>query len=306
MLDVNDVRRKAAKLVPRDDVRRGARGELFRIEPGQRLVRDVTKTDAMAVAEKTRFGGNTAADFCERFVAARGGDAIGLVEQRRFERFGPAAPFGDFEARAELGIGVVKRMGEQARQKRSAAGAFDELRRAQQHAEHDAHERGIGNAAGGDVDEKFRAVHDARRAGRIVRRWWRSIASSRCAWPSSWTRSARRFSAVNWRKKASSPAASVAAEKPVAFGPWLKGEFAEGIIGLKPVFGGVAEKADERWRGAAGKITFAVAFQSLARLLDHRRRQGGFGRQVREKIIGQIHFGAEDGGNSSSLDWMVW
>src|ERR1022692_5296785 len=55
-------------------------------------------------------------------------------------------------------------MRKQARQKRSAARAFDELRRARQETEHEAQESRIRNVSRRDVNEHFRAAR--RRAAR--------------------------------------------------------------------------------------------------------------------------------------------
>ena len=61
-----------------------------------------------AVAEEPHFRRQAPPDGGERFIAARGGDAICFREQRVFKFSVAAAPIGDFQARAEFVIGVVK------------------------------------------------------------------------------------------------------------------------------------------------------------------------------------------------------
>ena len=90
-------------------------------------------------------------------------DEIGLGEQGGFQTRIAASRFGDFQARAKLGVGVVNRMGEHSRQKRRAAGAFHKLRRARQQTEHNANQCRIRNVARRDVDQQFRAAAIAAR-----------------------------------------------------------------------------------------------------------------------------------------------
>ena len=69
----------------------------------------------MAVAEKARFFRQMPADRRQRFIAAGRRDAVRFVEQRLLDVRLAAAPFGDFETRAQLRLRVVKRMREQPR-----------------------------------------------------------------------------------------------------------------------------------------------------------------------------------------------
>ncbi len=81
-----------------------------------------------------------------------------------------AAPFGDFQARAEFRVRVVNGMRKQSRQKRTAAGAFQKLCRARQQSENQAHHGWIGNIACANVDLKFRPAPEAARSARAGRR----------------------------------------------------------------------------------------------------------------------------------------
>ena len=58
---------------------------------------------------------------------------------------------------------------------------------------------------------------------------------------------------------------------------------------LEPVFSGLAQKVHQALGGTTGQILFAISFQCFAGILQHRRRQCGFGGQVRQKIIRQVH-----------------
>ena len=74
----------------------------------------------MAKTQKTHLGWNVRPNRRQRFVAARGGDAIGLGEQRGFQVRMAAFPFGDFQARAQFRFGVIERMRKHARNERGA------------------------------------------------------------------------------------------------------------------------------------------------------------------------------------------
>ena len=124
----------------------------------QNLARDKTKTHALAVAEKTHRRRQLRADRRERFIAAGRRQAIRFREQHGFQFTLAAAPFGDFQTRAQLRISLVKRVREQPGQQGCAARALHELCRARQQTERQAHQRRVRKVARRDVDEKVRAA----------------------------------------------------------------------------------------------------------------------------------------------------
>ena len=90
-------------------------------------MRDEAKTDAMAVTKESLCHRNTRANPAQSFITAGCRDAISLVEQRGFQMSRAAGPLSDFQTSAQLGVGVIKRVGKQARQEGRTPGAFDEL-----------------------------------------------------------------------------------------------------------------------------------------------------------------------------------
>ena len=124
----------------------------------QNLARHKTKTHAMAVAEKTGFNRQTRANGSKRLVIAGRRDTIGLGEQRILQIGIASAPFGDFEARPKLRIGIVNRMRKHRGKKRCAPGTFHKLSRTRQQTKNDARQGRIRNIARRDVNEKFRSA----------------------------------------------------------------------------------------------------------------------------------------------------
>ena len=94
----------------------------------QHSARNVSEADAVAISQKAGFGRQPLANRRQRFIAAGGGDASSLVEQRLFQVGISAAPLGHFEAGAQLRLHLVKRVRKQAGQERGPAGALHELR----------------------------------------------------------------------------------------------------------------------------------------------------------------------------------
>src|SRR6266545_3552028 len=99
----------------------------------------------MAVAKKARVRRQMTANLSQRLVAAGGGDTIGFEIESLLQFKPPALPFGDLQTSAELRFNLIERVSEQAGQKGGAACAFDELTRARQQTEHDAHQGWAGH-----------------------------------------------------------------------------------------------------------------------------------------------------------------
>src|SRR6185295_179401 len=81
VLNVNHVWRQAAELIPGDDIDGRARDDFRRVEARQRAARGVTEADTFAVANETHFGRKPVANGGQRFIAASGRDAFGLVKK---------------------------------------------------------------------------------------------------------------------------------------------------------------------------------------------------------------------------------
>ena len=156
ILDVEQVRREATELVPRNHVRRGFGGDFFRAVTGKGFSGNKTEADAIAKAEKTNVCRQMPADFGQRFVAAGGGEAIGLGIERLFQFQPSAFPFGNFQTSAQFRFDFIKRMGEQTRQQRRAGGALDELSGTREQTEDQAHQGRRGKVARRDVHQQPR------------------------------------------------------------------------------------------------------------------------------------------------------
>ena len=161
MLDIDDVRRKTALLIPGDHIRGSLPGHAPGVAASQLPARDIGEADAVAIAEKAGFGGHPLANRRQRFIAARGGDAIRRVEERGFQLRFAAAPLGHFEAGAQLGLNLIKRMRKEAGQQGTAAGALHKLRRADQHAQHHGRKRRVRQGARGDMHQQIGAGRQA-------------------------------------------------------------------------------------------------------------------------------------------------
>src|SRR5206468_93080 len=98
---------------------------------------NVGETDSKTVAQETGPGWHSLANGREGFITARCGDAISLLEQGVFRAGISSAPLDDFQAGAQFGFDLVKRMREQTRQQRCASGALYKLGCARQQAEGD-------------------------------------------------------------------------------------------------------------------------------------------------------------------------
>src|SRR6185503_2386447 len=127
ILDVERVRRKAALLVPCGDVLRRAAGGPAGTRAGQYFAGDIAEARAVPVSQKACARRQSPPDGVERLVRAGGGDTVRFGEEGGLEVRAAAGPRGEFQARAELGVGFVNRMGEQARNQGGTLGALDEL-----------------------------------------------------------------------------------------------------------------------------------------------------------------------------------
>jgi len=181
----------------------------------------------MPVTQKTRFGGNPLPDVGQRFVAAGGGDAIRLPKQHLLQMRAAAAPFGNFQAGAELVVSIVQRMREQTRQEGRAAGTFYKLRRPRQQPKHDAQENRVGNPPGGDVHEQFRPG-DQRGTPGFLFRAARAGTFQTLRMAEVLHQQGVQILTGQLLEKTVQPAASVPAEKPVAIGPSVSASLRNG------------------------------------------------------------------------------
>ena len=101
------MRRQAAKLIPRHHILRRRNDHPFCAVTKQSLCRHETKTHAMAVADQARARWHFRANGGERFVAARGSDAVRRSEQSFLQPGIAAGPLRDFQASAQLGIRLI-------------------------------------------------------------------------------------------------------------------------------------------------------------------------------------------------------
>ena len=116
-LDERNLRRQATALVVRGDVERQAIRGVARAR-GIRQLRaaDVRRRHAMTVRDEMAVGPRIARERLKRRVVAVRGDGIGLGEQRSRGSVVVATETHDLQPLADLGIGVVQRPLERARQ----------------------------------------------------------------------------------------------------------------------------------------------------------------------------------------------
>src|SRR5262245_28309969 len=100
MLDVNDVRRKTADLIPRNDIVRSACDNSFCSAAGQNIASHIAKTYAMTVAENSSFHRQMRTNRCQSFVAPHRRRAIRFAEQCSFKLNISTPPLSDLDARA--------------------------------------------------------------------------------------------------------------------------------------------------------------------------------------------------------------
>src|SRR5437660_8896765 len=153
------MRREAAQLIPCNNIVRRSGDELLQTGSRKRVMCDIPEADFVAVAKKTDTCGESCLDRAKRFVTARRGDAVSFAEQFAFQQISAASPLGNFQAGAELRFGVVKRMGEHARQKCLSRGALHKLRRSAEQAEHNAHQRRIRKRTTREMNQQLGSTH---------------------------------------------------------------------------------------------------------------------------------------------------
>src|SRR5262245_46746030 len=116
--------RKAALLVPGDDIGGGAGGDFLCTRTRKDFVRDVAKADATAVRQEARVRRHMAANLRQRLVAAGCGDTIRFKIKGLLQIEAPAFPFGELQTGAEFRLNLIKRVSEQPWQERGSVCAF--------------------------------------------------------------------------------------------------------------------------------------------------------------------------------------
>ena len=102
------MRRQTTQLIPRGHIRRRAAGHGAGIQTVQNSAADVSEAQSMRMSHEPRALRNHPPNGRDRLIAACGRHAIGGLEHNLFQIGIAPAPFGDFQAGAQLPVGVIK------------------------------------------------------------------------------------------------------------------------------------------------------------------------------------------------------
>jgi hypothetical protein len=242
----------------------------------------------VAVAQKPRPQRHARPHVGQRVVAAGHGDAVGLGEERGLEFRAAAGPDGQFQAAAELRFRPRQRVREQARQQRGAAGALQELRRAREHAEHQAVQAGHRHVAGDDVREQLRPPREARPAGARLGGPGREVVE-----PPQVAEVLRDQRLEVLRRELAEEVVQSARERGRAEAQPGRAlgqrALAEAVVRREPLLGGERDQLDELTRALAGQPVLAVSAQRRAGLAHGLGREHQLGAEVGEEQVGQVH-----------------
>src|SRR5262245_35936512 len=104
--------RKTSKLVPIDNIRCGGTHHFCFISSRECGCADEGKADPVPIAKETLAFRHPLPDGCDNFVTPSCRDTISTLDACLFKGHVSTTPFGYFQARAELGFGLIDRVGE--------------------------------------------------------------------------------------------------------------------------------------------------------------------------------------------------